>query len=116
MHTPRILIGAFLVAALGSTEVQAWDIGYVGDDGYTFIYDEQQEAPYATGWWGKDTGNFNDKAEVQIRADGKTSFEGTLLITCGTLEMQWTQVSEYSNTGSVPSDVWQKAGGLFCSN
>jgi hypothetical protein len=116
MLTGRILIGAMMIAALGSTEARAWDVGSVGDDGFTFIYDETMEVPYSTAWWGKETGNFTSKAQVLIHAEGKTVFDGTLVIECGTLDMAWTQISEWSSTNSVPSEVWQTAGQLFCSN
>jgi hypothetical protein len=116
MLTGRILIGAMMIAALGSTEARAWDVGSLGDDGFTFIYDETMEVPYSTAWWGKETGNFTSKAQVLIHAEGKTVFDGTLVIECGTLDMTWTQISEWSSTDSVPSEVWQTAGQLFCSN
>jgi len=116
MLTERILIGALMIAALGGTEARAWDVGALGDDGFTFIYDETMEAPYSTAWWGKETGNFTSKAQVLIHADGKTVFDGTLVIECGTLDMAWTQISEWSSTNSVPSQVWRTAGQLFCSN
>lgn len=114
--TGRSLASCLMLLAVGSSQSLAWDLGEVGDDGYTFIYDQQQDPPYSTGWWGRDSGNYNDKAEVHIKASGKTVFGGTLLIECGTLSMQWTEFEEWSSADLVPDAVWQNAGGLFCSN
>lgn len=116
MLTARILIGAMMLAALGSADARALDVGAHGEDGYRFLYEEVLEAPYFTTWWGKQIGNNTRKPQVLIHTDEKTVFDGTLTIECGSQAMAWSDLSEWSTVGSVPEEMKTIAGKYFCGN
>ena len=90
----------------GAPRVGSYDDEY----GY-FLLREVMEEPYWTDWYGMGGPN-----GMQVKANGKMMFEGTLLINCDSGVSEWENLDEYSSSEIVPAAAINNAKKIFCGN